>query len=181
MAESMNTPFLVGKTVYLRALTEEDISGNWKNWFNDSEVCRFNTHFRFPNSEKKMHDYLESLSKAFNELVLAIIMREGDEHVGNISLQRIDWINRSAELAMVLGEKKYWGKGIGFESAQLVVRHGLEELNLNRISCGTSVENLAMQKIAIKLGMKEEGRRRKVLYRAGKYHDYFDYALVREE
>ena len=40
------------------------------------------------------------------------------------------------------------------------MKHGFEQLNLHRIYCGTSVKNIAMQKLAAALGFVQEGIRR---------------------
>ena len=47
-----------------------------------------------------------------------------------------------------------------FEAGSLLIDHGFNKLNLHRIHCGTSSENYAMQKLALKLGMSKEGEKR---------------------
>jgi RimJ/RimL family protein N-acetyltransferase len=177
----MRHPFLVGKVVYLRALEKEDLSGNYFQWFNDQEVCRFNAHGRAPNNMESMEAYLK---RAYNDpslAVFAISYLENDAHVGNICLQGINLIDRSAEYAVVLGEKDYWGKGVAKEASDLILQHGFMTLNLHRIHCGTSEENTGMQKLAAYMGMKEEGRRREALFKNGRYFDIVEYGILREE
>jgi RimJ/RimL family protein N-acetyltransferase len=122
--------------------------------------------------------------RAWNDpqnLVLAIVAKDTDAHVGNISLQNIDLVSRNAEYAIVIGDKNYWGKGVAGEASRLLIAHGFNALNLHRIYCGTSSTNTAMQKLAAKLGMKEEGRRREALYKNGAYADVIEYGLLRED
>ncbi len=177
----MKNQFLVGNVVYLRALTEEDLSGNYFQWFNDQEVCRFNSHGRVPNSMEKMEAYLRKARTDTSLAVFAIIFRENDAHVGNISLQSINFVDRSAEYAIVLGEKDYWGKGVAREASDLILRHGFLTLNLHRIYCGTSDDNTGMQKLASYMGMKEEGRRREAIYKNGRYADILEYGILHDE
>jgi ribosomal-protein-alanine N-acetyltransferase len=40
----MKNPFLVGENIYLRPLDLNDLRGNYINWLNDSEVCKYNSH-----------------------------------------------------------------------------------------------------------------------------------------
>ena len=96
-----------------------------------------------------------------------------------MSLQRIDWINRNAEFAIILGEREFWRKGIGVEAGGLIIRHGFNELGLIRIYCGTSERNAGMKKLALKLGMKEEGRRKKAIYKEGNYLDILEYGILK--
>lgn len=177
----MNHPFLIGEKVYLRALEKEDLSGKYFQWFNDQEVCRFNSHGRVPNNMDKMEAYLKRAHHDPSLAVFAIVFHEGDVHVGNICLQGINMVDRSAEYAIVLGEKDFWGKGVAREASNMLLTHGFMTLNLHRIYCGTSADNVGMQKLASYMGMKEEGCRREALFKNGRYIDILEYGLLREE
>ncbi|MCS6796611.1 MAG: GNAT family N-acetyltransferase [Raineya sp.] len=181
MQSNLRHIFLEGERIYLRALEEKDLLGNYYQWLNDQEVTLFNSHGRFPNNEKKIKDYFIFTQTASNALILAIIWKENDQHIGNISLQNINWIDRSAEFAILLGDKNYWGKNVGKEAGNLIIKHGFFALNLHRIYCGTSADNIAMQKLAQKLQMKQEGVRREAIFKSGKYVDIIEYGLLKNE
>ena len=177
MASSANTPaFLLGERVALRALTPADVDGPYLGWFNDPEVCRLNSHHVFPYTRPEALAWVENLAGRRDALVLAITM--DGRHVGNISLQGIDPVSRTAELAIVLGDRSVWGQGIGLEAARLLVDHGFTALNLNRIACGTLAANVAMRRLADRLGMREEGVRRQAAWTDGAYHDIVEYGLL---
>lgn len=177
----MYHPFLVGERIYLRALEQNDLTGNYFQWFNDPEVCAFNSHAIFPNSLKTVQDNFDFLQNTNTAIVFAIIVMKNDAHIGNISLQDINWISRSAEFAIIIGEKDYWQKGFAYEASQLVINYSFERLNLRRIFCGTSTENIGMQKLAEKLNMKREGLRRSSMYKMNKYVDIIEFGLLRDE
>ncbi|MCI5059226.1 MAG: GNAT family N-acetyltransferase [Flavobacteriales bacterium] len=177
----MRHVFLEGEQIYLRALEERDLSGNYFQWLNDDEVCEFNSHATFPNTEVKMRDYFNSVSNTQNAIVLAIVDKKTDQHIGNISLQRIDWVSRSAEFAILLGEKDFWNKGVSSEAGFLLCSYGFERLNLNRIYCGTSEKNVGMQKLALKLNMVKEGERRAAMFKNGEYCNVYEYGVLKNE
>ena len=156
----MKKPFLSGTNIYLRTIGKEDLSEKYRDWFNDPEICEFNSHHRFPQYDEDMLAYYESTIASHDNLILAICDKKSDAHIGNISLQSIDKTNQSAEFAILIGDKSFWGKGVGSEAMMLIVEHGFEQLNLHRIYLGTSVDNIGMQKLALGLGFKEEGRMR---------------------
>ena len=54
-------------------------------------------------------------------------------------------------------------------------------MNLNRIWCGTMDTNLAMQGLALSLGMQKEGQNRQEIFKNGQYHDGLQYSILREE
>lgn len=173
--------FLEGKSLYLRILEETDIYGNYKYWLNNEEVCIGNSHHRFPTTVENLKKYINESNDSLNKIVLAIVDKQTDRHIGNISLQNINYINRSAEFAILIGEKDYWGQGIAREAGSLLIEHGFNCLNLNRIYCGTYSNNLGMQRVAKSLGFIEEGILREADYKEGSYIDVINYGLLRSE
>lgn len=173
--------FLEGATIHLRALDESDIEGNYRHWLNDQEIVQFNSHGRFPMTPEKLLSFVRESRIVNTALVLAIVHKETDQHIGNISLQAINWVDRNAEIAFLLGERSFWGKGIMQEAGTLLIKHGFHSLNLHRIYCGTSSENTGMQKLAGKLGMKQEGVRKEALFKNGQYRDIIEYGMLKNE
>lgn len=177
----MHNPFLIGETVYLRAIEETDLNAHYREWLNDEEVCKYNSHHRFPNYDENMHEYYERVIKPRKDLILAVSDKKTDTHIGNVALENIDSLNQNAEFAIILGDKSYWGRGVGKEAMRLIISHGFNTLNLNRIYCGTAEDNLGMQNLAQSLGFKEEGRLRQVLFKGGAFKDMLQYGLLRNE
>lgn len=177
----MKKSFLISDKIYLRPIERTDLNENYQQWFNDEAVCQFNSHHRFPNYKQNMKEYYENCIKSRNNLILAIIDKKSDRHIGNISLQDMDFINRSAEFAIIIGNKDFWGKGLAKEACKLIIDHGFKSLNLHRIYCGTSSENIGMQKLAKSLGFKREGLSKDAIYKNGEYKDIINYGLVEND
>ena len=177
----MENVFLEGESIYLRPLSIEDVEGNYAYWLNDQEIVQFNSHGKFPMTVPMLKAFIESTSRATHAVVLAIIDKATDAHIGNISLQAINWQDRNAEIAFLLGERSFWGKGVMKQAGKLMIDHAFNALNLHRVHCGTSSANMGMQKLAIKLGMNEEGVRKEAIYNHGKYHDIIEFGIIREE
>lgn len=174
-------PFLIGERIYLRALQKSDADGNYVEWFNTAEVCKFNNHHRFPYLYRQAIDYIEFATNTRENVILAVVDSKTHRHIGNIALQHIDHIQRTAEFAILIGEREYWGRGFAYEASHLIINHGFTELNLHRIYCGTLQSNVGMQKLAEKLSFQKEGRRRQALYKNGHYQDVIEYGLLRHE
>jgi len=177
----MKNPFLVAEHVYLRTLSADDLNDRYREWFNDSEVCQYNSHHRFPNYNEDMRRYYETTIQSHDNLILAICDKVTDAHIGNVSLQNIDLLNQSAEFAILIGDKSYWNRGFGREVASLIIEHGFDQLNFHRIYCGTMENNVGMQKLALALGFKEEGRSRDALYKDGEFRGVVHYGLLKSE
>lgn len=164
---------------YVRGLTSSDLDGPYLSWFEDQSVCRFNSHGKFIKTKEWLHGYYSSLN-AEDKVVWAICHVE-EGHIGNVSLQNISFINRSAEFAILIGNKQHWGKSVGLDASSTILRHGFHKLNLHRIYCGTADINVGMQRLAVKLGMTLEGRRRNNLFLEGEWVDMIEYGILSYE
>src|SRR3989338_8989292 len=95
-------PFIQGVTVDLRPLSIEDVGDTYINWLNDAEVCKYNSHHAYPYTRELAIEYVTRVRSQKNDLVLAIVAKGSGKHIGNISLQNINPVNRSAEYAIIL-------------------------------------------------------------------------------
>ena len=164
----------------LRPLFEADADGPYPSWLNDAEVCRYNRHHAYPYTREMAREWIRGIPGR-GDLVLAVTLADNGVHVGNVSLQQFDAQARSAEFAILIGDRGAWGRGLGRTSAELLVAHGFDTLNLHRISCGTTEDNAAMRSIAEGLGMTREGVRREAAFHEGHYVDVVEYGLLAHE
>ena len=167
MSESRDM-FIRGESVVLRALRDEDLSGDWYRWFNDNDVTWFQNKGIFPNTFQKQEAFLRHLQSDASHVTLAIDV--GGRHVGNVTLKDIDWVHRTAEIGIVIGDKSYWGKGLGNEAWWLMTRYGLLTLNLNKITARIFAGNENSLRVARRSGFVVEGEHAEQFYRHGEYH-----------
>jgi RimJ/RimL family protein N-acetyltransferase len=158
---------------------------NYQSWFHDREVTKYNSHGLFPYTKEKMKSFFNNINNEHN-VTFAIYEKQpkdifhNDKHIGNVSLQAISWVNRSAELAIVIGDKDSNGKGIGTQACAVMLYHAFIKLGLNRVWSGTSEENIGMQKIFEKLYFHPEGVFKKAMW-CNKYVDIICYAILKNE
>ncbi len=177
----MKNPFLTGEKIYLSPITKEDISDEYIGWLNDKEVCRDNSHATFPNNRTRAMEYVENAQQSKTDLVFTIRWKENDRHIGNAALIRIDPVYRCADIVILIGNKDFWGRGVGTECYRLLIDHGFRQLNLNRMASGLTSRNKAMIKICEKVGMRKEGTLREAMFKDGQYLDVELYAILRGE
>ena len=166
-----------GKRVYLRPLALEDANGNYPNWLNDKEVCRYNSHGDVLYTKEMAIEYIKSVQNNPTCKVFAICLKESHKHIGNISLQQISHKDKSAEFAILMGEKSFWGKGYALEAGEILINFGFSILKLDKIYCGTCELNIPMQKLALSLGMQRIGVSKKRLAKTNKLFNIFNYSL----
>ena len=177
----MHNPFLIGETIYLRGLSVEDALGDYPSWLNDKDVCQYSEHHVYPYTQDMARAYIEQLPSQKDKIMLAIVDKKSNTHIGNITLLAISSLHRSAEFSILIGNKNFHGKGISKEASMLLLNHGFNTMNLHRICCGTMVSNTAMQRLARSLGMVEEGVFRDEVYKDGTYHNTQRFSILKDE
>ncbi len=163
----------------VRPLAEADLDGSYMLWFEDQDVCRYNSHGKFFKTKAQFREYLSELGR--EDRVVWAICHVEDGHIGNISLQEISFIDRTAEFAIIIGDKRHWGRGVGLLAGKAILSHGFDKLNLERIYCATAATNEGMKKLATAMGMTLEGTRRRHLFLEGSRVDMLEYGVLREE
>lgn len=170
----------------LEPFSRKHLDGPYRSWFHDPEVTKYNSHGLFPYTTAKMEAFLVAI-EAGSMIVLAVMAKDKIDpgfpliHIGNVSLQSINLINRSAEYAVIIGDKLYWGKGYATRASQLLFRHGFKKLGLHRIWTGTAASNESMKRLAKKLRMRREGIFRDGIFLDGQWVDVVAYGILEEE
>jgi RimJ/RimL family protein N-acetyltransferase len=171
----MQSPFLVGQHVYLRPHQPSDVDTDWYQWFNDADVTRFMYKGTFPNTREQQAAFyadVERRQAARTHLQLAVVHRETDTFMGVISLAKIDWVNRAAEIGLVIGRAEFRGRRSGLECMALLVHHGFATLNLNRIYAEQHVGLERWKNALVRyLAFEEEGILRQAMFKDGGYDD----------
>ncbi len=162
-------------------LSDNELKGNYPVWFYDQEVNQHNSHWSRPVDYKQVSQFVDSLATDNSKLVFSVYAIKDNVHIGNISLQSIDHFNQTSELALLFGEKEYWGKGYATDSASLIMDYAFKHLNLNRIYLGCLQSNIAMNKLAKKLGFHQEGVRRQAIFNSGTFQDVVEYGILKDE
>jgi diamine N-acetyltransferase len=167
------------RNVYLRILAQDDLD-RVLNWHNDSELyCTLGGHFRYVSRESET-EWLRRRLEARDEVNLAICISNPPEHIGNVYLRNINWIDRNAELHIFIAQREHRGKGYGSMAVRLITKHAFEDLGLIRIYLHTLANNSAAIASYEKCGFATEGRLRRHALKAGVLEDMLVMGLCRE-
>ena len=173
---------IIGERVRLRAMEKGDLPA-FVRWFNDPEVRR-NLRIIQPLSmgqEEKW--YADMLTRPVEEHPLCIEVKQGEDWVfiGNLGFMHINQHDRSAEIGISIGEKQFWNQGYGTEAMRLIVGHGFENLNFNRIYLHVFETNPRGKRSYEKVGFSVDGRLRQARFLEGKYVDVFIMSILKSE
>src|SRR3989339_1399978 len=120
-----------GGRIYLRALTMNDASEEYCSWLNDKVVNKY-----LETRESTIEDLKKYIQKQVddpNSFFVGIFDIVNDRHIGNIKLEPIDWKGKKAVFGILIGNKNYWGRGIGQEATKLIVDHAFSDMDIEEI------------------------------------------------
>lgn len=173
----VRNPYLIGERLYLRPLEEAD-AAVCHAWLNDPEVRRTLRVRTRPHTEASSREFIRQLDPR-HEQIFAAVTRGDEIYVGNCGLHDIEWVNRTAELGIVIGRRDQWGRGFGSEAVALLCQHAFETLDLRKIVLWCFASNDRGLHLYRKLGFEVEGRLRQQVYVEGQYVDEIVMALMR--
>jgi len=160
--------FLEGEKIILRPLNKKTDIDNCLRWINNPEVRQYilNT---FPINYITEEAWFDNQTNNREQMNLAIVKKETKEHIGNISLCKINWVDRSGTTGMLIGSPDNRGKGYGEEAKKLLLDYAFNRLGLNRITAEALENNKVSIKCLEKCGYKKEGTMRESSFRNGKF------------
>lgn len=173
---------IYGKRIRFRAIERTDLP-LFVDWINDPEVqAGLSMHLSMSLAIEE-NWFEDMLKRPRDEQPLGIEFQDKKDWtlIGNCGFFNIEPIHRSAEVGIMIGEKSYWNQGLGTEAMQLLLKHGFETLNLNRIYLRVFESNPRAMRAYEKSGYVLEGRQREAYYQDGKYTDVANMSVLRSE
>ena len=173
---------IYGERIRLRAVERADLP-KFVEWLNDPEVRHgLMVHLPFSLAEEEgWYEHMLKAPQVEHPLGIEIMLENGWELIGNCGLFKIDWRIRQAEFGIFIGAKRFWNQGYGTEALKLVIQHGFDTLNLNRVYLQVYENNPRAQRAYEKAGLTVEGRMREAHYDEGQYFDVMLMSILRSE
>jgi RimJ/RimL family protein N-acetyltransferase len=175
----VQTPFFLGTRLYFRPLERED-APRLAAFVNHPDVRR-NLLIHRPMNTAQEVAFVDTLTASQRDVLLAIVLRDGDRMIGTIGLHDMDFRSRRATFGMVIGETSEWRKGYGSEATRMALDYGFGTLNLNRVQLEVLEHNVAGIRAYEKAGFRREGVMRQHHYVDGAYVDTLVMGILRSE
>lgn len=160
--------FAATKRFILREITPEDIQ-EFYTLDSDPEVHKYLGNQPVQNIEES-EKMIASICQQYHAYGIArwgIVDKETQAFLGWGGLKYETAISQKGnyyDLGYRL-KKKYWGKGVATEVAKAALQYGFDVLQLDKICAAAAVDNIASNKVLVKIGLK--------------HHDTFTYKNTR--
>ena len=165
----------------LRSIQPEDLE-KIHSLHSQRETDEYNT-LGIPKSMRETETVFMDWIKDSNNRslwVFAIELMNENQFVGLIGLRCGKPKYRMGEVWYKLF-KDHWSKGYATEALERIIEFGFVDLSLHRIEAGAAVENVASIRVMEKVGMVQEGTKRKSLPLKNGWSDGVIYSLLEED
>ena len=147
-----------GDKIKLRPFKESDITPAYVDWLNDFEVTRFSNQRFNRHTYSTCVDHLRSFIGTSNKFFL-IQDRFSEIPLGTLTIY---WNlnHRTADIGLMVGDKRSWGQGIGLDAFYTAVTQLTNSGKVRKITAGAITNNTGMVRIMEKAGLILEATRR---------------------
>lgn len=173
-----------GNRIGLRPFTDpisDDEVAHLYRWCRDENLLQWSggepTELTLEEFHERLHHDQQDW---FDQRRIFFIITRTQELLGRIGCFAIDWERGDAELGIVIGEAREWGKGYGREAITLLLRHLFETTPLQRVYLFTYIENHRAQRCFAACGFRSLGTVRRFSVERGE-HDGIEMEITRRE
>ncbi|MCJ7650364.1 MAG: GNAT family N-acetyltransferase, partial [Candidatus Lokiarchaeota archaeon] len=151
MSKANDTAFIEGDKIDLVPLNSDHIK-LYVKWQNHPEVRKYARN-EFPTTIEMFKKLFEPKGRSIEYKVQFVIFHREDKiAIGLAEISNIHYSYRRANIAIIIGELQYWGKGIATEAGKLLLKYGFGELNMYKIKTTIYSPNTGSWRVCEKLG-----------------------------
>lgn len=144
-----------------------DVNLKYFNWFKNKEIKKniINSNFNNVNDLKKfiLKNYLNKKDNFFIK-----IQTLNKHHIGNIRIHNINLKKSSAFLGILIGDKKFWNKGVAQEVIHQISKYLFKDFRIEKIFLGVDNKNKNAVGAYLKTGFVFVNKKKNLMVR-----DYF--------
>ena len=158
---------LADEQCYLSPIDPDDAPA-FTEWLNDPDVAAGVGITRHIFNVARERDVLAKLGE--RPYHFAILALEGDELLGSCGIRDVSAVDRTGELGILIGDKRFWNQGYGTDAVRLLLRFAFGTLNLNNIKLTAHSFNKRAIRCYEKCGFKQCGYWPDSWYHEGALH-----------
>lgn len=174
-------PMLRGQLVWLRASERADFMDD-PPLVNDPEIAH-TMGLKIPVSIDGAAEFAQQIlsQQGKTQWSFAVCPLGSRDPIGNVSLRNLDAENGHAEMAIVMLDRRYIGRGFGTDAVNCIVDFGFGELRLERIYLRVFDYNARARRAYEKAGFQTDATLRHARFHRGQHHDVHEMSILRDE
>lgn len=163
----------------LEPFSEKYLTEKYIDWLNDPRVMRYSEQRHLRHTVESCRVYYKSLPGK-SGVMWAVVRNESNDHIGNINAY-VDRTHKTADIGILIGEEAMWGNGYATEAFCAVANYLFRSLGVRKITAGCISENKGMLRLMRRIGMVDDGCRKRHHIWEGKEVDLIHMALFEDK
>ena len=165
-------------SVELRNVKKTDLA-LLRDWRNLEESRQFNTQYTLLNM-RNQKNWFTDLQKEKPDRHMFIINYKKNP-IGICGLIHHEKTNRTADVAIIIGDKKFRSRGFGTLALQKLIKFGFKKLKLHRIGAEVFEYNQESERLFKKLDFKKEVILKQALWRHSRWWNIHVFSLINDD
>jgi len=141
----------------IEPFAEQNLTERYVSWLNDPQVVQFSDQRFQTHTLASCRAYWESFRSSPHYFWAIRLHDEGDRMIGTMTAY-VDEHHQVADVGILIGEKRVWGRGYASEAWITVCDYLLRHAGLRKVTAGTIEPNKGMIRVMEKAGMVDDGR-----------------------
>ena len=139
---------------YLRKLTALDDLSRYLLWMSTPKNNPFILSAKLNFELGELQQFIRTCNSSKDVLLLGVFTNNENLHIGNIKLNELDFINKSATLGILIGDKDYRGIGIAGEVIEATILKIWKDFGIQVFKLGVDPNNIPALKLYERLGFQ---------------------------
>jgi len=169
-----------GEITLIRPLGEFDLE-RVRQWINSDNETAYYLGIDTPLTRQRQKIWYHDLIRSQDKKVFAILHKDENVHIGNISIDSISRRDGNARLTIFIGEKSQRGQGMGKDALTSFLHYCFTTLKLHRIYLIVHSNNRRALKLYKRIGFRQEGLLREHECYDGVYVDKIFMGILKKE
>ena len=148
------------------------------DWRNSEEIFPYNNQYVLLNLETQLKWFKNMSNDPTRKF---FIIRYGKTKVGVCGLINIDYVDKNADVSIIIGRLELHGKGIGTIALNHILEYGFKKLHLHRIGAEIMEFNHASIRLFEKSNFKKDAIFRQKIWRKNKWWNMIYMSIIKNE
>ena len=149
---------IIGEHLYLKEIQIEELTDSVMAWFADKDLMKFYTNSQRAITKDSLIASIERGKAEGNMFTYGIYSIPDDTLIGTVKLGPIHKVHKTSDLATLIGNRDFLGKGLAPEAIRLGNQLAFSVFDLRRLATSMYFSNVASIKAYMRAGWLVEGR-----------------------
>lgn len=168
------------RAIHIKKLTPADVTQAYVDWMNDPDVVQYLESRGRVYMLADVKEYVATVEKSGADHMFGIYLKDG-RHIGNVKIGHVDAVHKHADIGIIIGDKREWGKGYAAEAIALAGDYAFAKLGLHKLWAGIYANNIGSYKTFLKAGYRVAGVLKEHRLCDGAYVDQYMMEFVNTE